>query len=76
MTSANWEIYKMNAAGRLEMNLTNNRAMEDANDARPSSWSSDATSIVFAATGHPRFRLIRKARLAVTYPHHREIGVV
>ena len=50
----NWEIYKMNAAGGLEINLTNNPAMEDANDARPS-WSSDATSIVFAATGHPRY---------------------
>jgi hypothetical protein len=50
----NWDIYKMNAAGGLEMNLTNNPAMEDANDARPS-WSSDATSIVFAATGHPRY---------------------
>jgi hypothetical protein len=35
--------------------------MEDANDARPS-WSSDATSIVFAATGHPRYsRFLRRA---------------
>ncbi len=57
----NWEIYKMNAEGEIETNLTNNPAMEDANDARPS-WSSDATSIIFAATGHPRYsRFLRRA---------------
>jgi hypothetical protein len=57
----NWEIYKTNAEGERGTNLTNNPAMEDANDAPPS-WSSDATRIVFAATGHPRYsRFLRRA---------------
>lgn len=57
----NWEIYKTNAKGGSATNLTNNPAMEDANDAPPS-WSSDATRIVFAATGHPRYsRFLRRA---------------
>ncbi|MGH8604709.1 MAG: hypothetical protein ACREXR_18570, partial [Gammaproteobacteria bacterium] len=56
-----WEIYAIDAEGGLGSNLTDNPAMEVANDARPS-WSPDSTRIAFGSTGHPRYsRFLRQA---------------
>ncbi len=61
----NFEVYVMNADGSNQTNLTNNPAMEDSRNARPS-WSPDGNMIIFESQGHPRSSPVLRQILGIT----------